>query len=65
MHCHDTCGTTEVFKWIMLLFIFQGFPKNVSNMFRKLLVTIDPLNNEMSLREKTTYMKVFIFKGDI
>ena len=34
-------------------------------MFRKLLVTIDPLNNEMSLREKTTYMKVFIFKGDI
>ena len=32
-------------------------------MFRNFLVTMDPLNNGMNLRENTTYMKIFIFNG--
>ena len=31
-------------------------------MFRNFLVTIDPLNNGMDLRENTTYMKVFFLQ---
>ena len=32
-------------------------------MFRNVLVTMDPLNNGMNVRENTTYMKAFIFNG--
>ena len=31
-------------------------------MFRIFLVTMGPVNNGMSLREKTTYMKAFCFQ---
>ena len=37
--------------------------KKISIMFPNFLVTMDPLNNGMNLRENTTYMKVFIFNG--
>ena len=32
-------------------------------MFHNFLVTIDPLNSGMNLRENTTFMEVFIFNG--
>ena len=42
---------------------FLKFSKKISTMFLNFLMTMDPLNNGINLRENTTYMKVFIFTG--
>ena len=42
---------------------FLKFSNKISIMFPNFLMTMDPLNNDMNLRENTTYIKVSIFNG--